>query len=52
MMKLCAMFASLIALSASAFAADYPVLTPAQPDTVGFNVKKNKQYGSLDPAAS
>ncbi len=39
-MKLCAMFASLIALSASAFAADYPVLTPAQPDTVGFNVKK------------
>src|SRR5690606_37107499 len=30
----------LLALSASAFATDYPVLTNAQPESVGFNVKK------------
>lgn len=39
-MKLCAIFASLIALSAAALADDYPVLTHAQPESVGFNVKK------------
>ena len=39
-MKRRAIFAALLALSASAFATDYPVLTNAQPESVGFNVKK------------
>lgn len=40
MMKLCVICASLIALSASVFAVDYPVLTDAQSEDVGFNVEK------------
>ncbi len=39
-MKLCMIFASLIALSASTLAADYPVLTSAPPEKAGFNVEK------------
>ena len=52
MMKLCVMFASLIALSASAFAAGLSGVNPAQPETVGFNVKKLNSMVQLDPAAS
>lgn len=40
MMKHSAFLASLIALSASAFAADCPVLRHAQPEEVGFNTTK------------
>ena len=40
MMKHSAFLASLIALSASAFAADCPVLRHAQPEDVGFNTTK------------
>ena len=45
-MKRHAFFASLLALSASVFANNYPVLTNAQPESVGFNIDKLKKLDS------
>ena len=45
-MKRHAFFASILALSASVFANNYPVLTNAQPESVGFNIDKLKKLDS------
>lgn len=45
-MKLNIIIASLFAISASAFATDYPVLTTASPEKVGFDIKKLNKLDS------